>query len=58
LIKNDKIKKYENIEEIIREYYNIRYDFYKVRKDGLIKNMEKELLFLRNKINFLESVLK
>jgi len=55
--KDDKIKKYENIEEIIREYYSIRYDFYKVRKDGLIKNMEKELLFLRNKINFLECVL-
>jgi DNA topoisomerase-2 len=55
--KNEKIRRYENVEEIIREYYDIRYDFYKIRKNGLIKNMEKELTFLRNKINFLECVL-
>jgi DNA topoisomerase-2 len=55
--KDDKIRRYENIEEIIREYYSIRYDFYKVRKNGIIKKIERELVFLRNKINFLECVL-
>jgi len=55
--KDDKIKRYDSIEEIIKDYYGIRYDFYKVRKNGIIKKLERELLFLRNKINFLECVL-
>lgn len=53
---NHKIKKYNNIYEILDEFYNIRLEYYQKRKDDIIKNLEYELKLLSNKIKFIRYV--
>lgn len=53
---NHKIKKYENIYEILDEFYILRLDYYQKRKDDIIKNLEYELKLLSNKIKFIRYV--
>lgn len=49
----NKIKKYETVKDILEEFCNVRYSLYEVRKEGIIKDMENELKYLKNKINFI-----
>lgn len=49
----DKLQKYNNVKDIIDAYYEIRIHLYQCRKDYLIKNLEKELLFISNKVRFI-----
>mgnify|MGYP001353793017 CR=1 FL=1 len=51
--RNNKIKKYGNINEILKEYIDTRLDFYNHRKDNLIKNLDEEIKYLSNKIRFI-----
>ena len=51
--KNQKIKRYENIEEIISEFYDIRMEYYKRRKEYIIKELEHVVLVLINKARFI-----
>jgi DNA topoisomerase-2 len=44
----DKLKKYENVTEIIDDYYKTRYEMYQTRKDYMIVALEKELILLSN----------
>ena len=53
----DKLKKYENVEEIIDDYYDIRLEYYEDRKDFMIDALERELLILSNKAKYIQEVL-
>jgi DNA topoisomerase-2 len=54
---NDKLKKYESPEEIIDDFYSVRYKFYEIRKNNQISEIEKELIYLRNKVNYINEIL-
>jgi DNA topoisomerase-2 len=49
----DKLKKYESIEEIIDDYYETRLTLYQSRKDYLIQALEHELILLSNKAKYI-----
>ena len=48
----EKLKKYNNTQEIIDDYYNVRMDYYKIRKAYMLDLLEKELNVLTNKARF------
>ena len=50
----EQLKKYENIYQIIDEYYEVRYEFYKKRKTYLITKLGNELKFLSAKAQFIQ----
>ena len=50
----EQLKKYETIYEIIDEYYEVRYEFYKKRKTYLISKLGNELKFLSAKAQFIQ----
>ena len=54
----DKLKKYENVESIIDDYYETRLKLYQTRKDYMIKALEKELLVLSNKSKYITEILE
>lgn len=56
--KNGNIKKYTNVDEIINEYCEVRFDFYKKRKKHQLESLDYEIKFLGNKKRFLEDVMK
>jgi DNA topoisomerase-2 len=53
----DKLKKYETIEDIIDAFYSIRISYYSERKEFMIKALEKELLVLTNKARYIQELL-
>ncbi len=54
---SNKIKKYESVQHILDEFCNVRHSLYEVRKEGIVKSMEEELLYLRNKIKFIGEII-
>jgi DNA topoisomerase-2 len=52
-----KLKKYENVHDIINEFCHFRYGFYIKRKIYLIQTIENELLIFKNKFRFLSEVM-
>jgi DNA topoisomerase-2 len=54
---NDKLKKYESVEEIIDDYFDIRLEYYEDRKDFIIEALENQLLVLSNKTKFIKELL-
>jgi DNA topoisomerase-2 len=50
----DKLKKYETIEEIINDYYETRINMYQTRKEYLVKQLEHDLLLLSNKAKYIK----
>jgi DNA topoisomerase-2 len=54
---DDKLTKYDNVEEIIDDYYTIRLEHYEDRKEFIIKALEKELLILSNKARYIQELL-
>lgn len=56
--KNNMIKRYDTIESIILEWFNIRYAKYKDRKDNILRKMNETLLMMRNQIRFIGLVLE
>ena len=54
--KNNNIKKYNNVEEILRDFVDIRKEYYQKRKDHNLKVMNNELAILDYKIKFIQSV--
>ena len=57
LDKDNKIKEYNNIEEILNEYYQVRYNAYIKRKSYQLNEIRKQILFNINKKIFIECVL-
>jgi DNA topoisomerase-2 len=53
----DKLTKYDSVEEIIDDYFGIRLGYYNDRKMNLIENLEKELLIMSNKVRYIQEVL-
>jgi DNA topoisomerase II len=50
----EKLKKYDHIEGIIDDYYDIRYQCYQKRKSYQVDLLEKELLLLSNKAKYIQ----
>jgi DNA topoisomerase II len=55
--KNNKIKKYDNVNEIIKEFYELRIETYKKRKEYLLEKYERELNIYKYKIKFIKDVI-
>lgn len=53
-----KIKKYEDVLEILREFYVIRLDAYKDRKKNLLEKINKEILYMDARIRFILDVIE
>jgi DNA topoisomerase-2 len=53
---NGQIQKYNSIEEILREFYNIRLVYYDKRKNYLLEKYDIEVMFLQAKYNFINVV--
>ena len=51
---NDKLKKYEKVEEIIDDYFETRLQMYQTRKEYMINALEKELVLLSNKARYIK----
>jgi len=51
---DDKLKKYETVQQIIDDYFVKRLELYQQRKEALIKALEKELVLLSNKAKFIQ----
>jgi DNA topoisomerase-2 len=52
-----KLRKYENVEQIIREYYDVRLGVYVKRKASLVAAMEKKMLRLSNRALYIQKTL-
>ncbi|XP_052171246.1 DNA topoisomerase 2 [Diospyros lotus] len=52
------IKKYDNPEQILEEFFHVRLEFYEKRKKVLLDNLEMDLLKLENKVRFILGVVK
>jgi DNA topoisomerase-2 len=50
------IQKYGSPEDIIADFFNVRLDFYKKRKDNVLSKFQTELDVLNNKVRFIQSV--
>lgn len=49
-----RLKKFDNIQEIVDEYYPIRYELYKDRKAHILKQLERQMKILSNKVRFIK----
>jgi len=56
--KDDKIKKYHNVNDILKEFYQIRLDAYTTRKNYYLDKYKQELDALKYKMKFIEDVLE
>ncbi|KAI8140715.1 DNA topoisomerase [Fennellomyces sp. T-0311] len=54
---NDKLKRYENAEEVLKDFYPLRLEYYQKRKDNLLRVLEDEFSRLDNKARFIELVI-
>ncbi|CAK7330893.1 unnamed protein product [Dovyalis caffra] len=52
------IKKYDNPEQILEEFFHLRLQYYEIRKKFLLENLEFELLKLENKVRFILGVVR
>jgi DNA topoisomerase-2 len=52
-----RIKKYETVEEILKDFYWVRLEYYQKRKDHLAKQLENELARLSSQARFLKLVI-
>jgi len=50
----DKLRKYENISDIIDDYFEMRLSFFQKRKNYLIDTLEHEIKLLTNKANYIK----
>ena len=54
---NDKLHKYDSVEEVIDDYFITRLNMYQTRKDYMICALEKELVLLSNKARYIKEIL-
>ena len=50
----EQLRKYENVYDIVGDYYNVRYEYYVKRKDYLISKLGNELKVLSAKAQFIQ----
>ncbi|NQX03169.1 hypothetical protein HQ447_21125, partial [bacterium] len=53
----DKLKKYNSVNQIIDDYYIVRLNYYQIRKNYIINTLQKQLIILQNKSRYIEEVL-
>tara|TARA_B100001248_G_scaffold253103_1_gene229978 strand:- start:415 stop:1887 length:1473 start_codon:yes stop_codon:yes gene_type:complete len=51
---NGTIKKYSNGQEIIKDFYEKRLEYYEIRKAYILRRLQNELLHLKYKVKFIE----
>jgi DNA topoisomerase-2 len=56
--KNGEIKKYDSVNDILKEFCEVRYEFYVKRKEHNIKSLRHELEIVNNKMRFLKEVME
>jgi DNA topoisomerase-2 len=54
---DDKLVKYDNIPDIIDDYYLTRLHHYHLRKNNLINKLEQDIKILRNKSRYIQEIL-
>jgi DNA topoisomerase-2 len=54
----DRLRKYDNIPDIIDDYYGVRLDYYDQRKQFMMSHLEKQLSTLSNKAKYIQEVLE
>ena len=54
--KNNQIKKFKNTNEILDHYYEVRLEYYNLRKKNIIDMLEKRVKELKNKVRFIRKV--
>ena len=54
---NDKLQKYEHVEDIINDYMEVRMRYYDLRKINMVKVLEMELHALSTKVRYISEVL-
>jgi DNA topoisomerase-2 len=54
---NDKLKKYDRVQDIIDDYFVTRLELYQKRKDYMVDALSKELLVLSNKSRYIRELL-
>ena len=54
----ERLRKYDNVNQIIEEYYHIRLAFYEKRKNHQIDSIEKDLIKLSNKARYINFTLE
>ena len=54
----EQLKRYDNVYEIVKEYYSIRYRYYNKRREYLIDKLTKELVILSNKARYIKGNLE
>ena len=54
--KNNNIRKYKNTSEIMKSYYDLRLEYYDLRKNKMIEILENIVDELRNKVRFIRMV--
>ena len=54
---NEKLQKYNNVEDIIEHYIGVRYSLYKKRKEYQIDVLKHEMMILSNKARFITEIL-
>jgi DNA topoisomerase II len=52
-----RIKKYATPEEILEEFYDMRLQYYQMRKDYLVDQMQRDYKILENKVRFIMAVI-
>jgi DNA topoisomerase-2 len=55
--RNLKIRKYNQIEDILEEFYELRISYYERRKTYLLSNLKRDLEILDNKVRFILAVI-
>jgi len=55
--KDNKIKKYISVYEILDEHYHVRYQLYIKRKEYILRDLNNKLCVLENKIRFINEVI-
>jgi DNA topoisomerase-2 len=53
-----KLHKYENVKEVIDDFYGVRMGLYRKRKEYLVNAMEKKLVKLSNRARYIQETLK
>jgi len=51
------IKKYSNVEEILKDFVDVRLEYNSLRKKNLLKNFKKDNEILQNKVRFLTEII-
>ena len=51
-----KITTYATTTDILKEFYKVRFDYYKMRRDNLLTKLQREFDILDNKLRFILAV--